>query len=87
MRRTAWLTHRLRTNSKHDGIAGVLIVSEAEFVQIPEGPRTAVSRSFMHIMQDNRHQNVRILFAGAGNSSHQTGPRGNERVTTRPSGS
>ncbi|MFN3273413.1 MAG: BLUF domain-containing protein [Paracoccus sp. (in: a-proteobacteria)] len=59
------ILRRSRTNNDKDGITGVLVVSDEEFVQLLEGPRTAVSRCFMRIMQDVRHHHIRVLLAGA----------------------
>lgn len=58
------ILQRSRSNNEQEGITGVLVVSDEEFVQLLEGPRTAVSRCFMRIMQDVRHHHIRVLLAG-----------------------
>lgn len=51
-------------NNDEDGITGLLIASDEDFVQLLEGGRTAVAKCFMRIMQDVRHQHIRVLLAG-----------------------
>ena len=44
-----------KSNNDKDGITGLLISSDEDFIQLVEGGRTAVSKCFMRIMQDYRH--------------------------------
>ena len=54
-----------RRNNERDNITGVLISGEEDFMQYIEGGHTVIAKCFMRIMQDIRHQHIRILFAGA----------------------
>lgn len=51
-------------NNEKDGITGLLIAGEEDFLQLLEGGRTAVAECMMRIMKDDRHQRIRILLAG-----------------------
>lgn len=51
-------------NNENDGITGLLIAGEEDFLQLLEGGRTAVAECMMRIMKDDRHQRIRILLAG-----------------------
>lgn len=51
-------------NNERDGITGVLVASDEDFMQFLEGSRTAVAECMMRIMKDARHQKIRILLAG-----------------------
>lgn len=53
-----------RTNNERDGITGVLVACEEDFMQLLEGDRTAVAECMMRIMKDERHYNIHILLAG-----------------------
>jgi hypothetical protein len=53
-----------RRNNERDGITGVLVASDEDFMQCLEGSRTAVAECMMRIMKDERHQKIRILLAG-----------------------
>ncbi|QDA35654.1 BLUF domain-containing protein (plasmid) [Paracoccus liaowanqingii] len=52
-----------QANNKQDGITGLLISSDEDFIQLIEGGRTVVAKCFMRIMQDDRHQNIKVLLA------------------------
>ena len=47
-----------------EGLAGLLIAGEEDFLQLLEGGRTEVAECMMRIMKDDRHQRIRILLAG-----------------------
>ena len=51
-------------NNEKDGITGLLIAGEEDFLQLLEGGRTEVAECMMRIMKDDRHQRIRILLAG-----------------------
>ncbi|TJZ89944.1 BLUF domain-containing protein [Paracoccus gahaiensis] len=53
-----------RANNERDGITGVLIASDEDFMQLLEGGRAVVAECFMRIMKDDRHQSIRVLMAG-----------------------
>ena len=55
---------RSRLNNQKDGITGLLIAGEEDFLQLLEGGRTEVAECMMRIMKDDRHQRIRILLAG-----------------------
>ena len=53
-----------RNNNAQDDISGALVVSDEDFMQVLEGPRTAVARCFSRIMADPRHHNIHVLSSG-----------------------
>ena len=53
-----------RKNNRSEGITGSLIHRKDLFVQLLEGPRSAVSNIFARILQDKRHTEVAVLHAG-----------------------
>lgn len=55
-------------NNENDGITGLLIAGDEDFLQLLEGGRTAVAECMMRIMKDDRHQRIRILLAGESGS-------------------
>lgn len=56
------LSKSRRNNPKH-GITGVLYYSGGVFVQVLEGPETAVLETYLRIKQDPLHHDTVILFA------------------------
>ena len=52
-----------RINNARDDISGALVVSDEDFMQILEGPRTMVAKCFMRIMMDARHHDIHVLVA------------------------
>lgn len=48
-------------HNAQDGVTGVLIECAGEFIQVLEGERRAVKRTFTRIAEDPRHANVSIL--------------------------
>ncbi len=54
--RSAW-SHNARNS-----ITGALICRQDVFMQLLEGPRTAVEETFARIEQDNRHTDVRFRY-------------------------
>jgi hypothetical protein len=52
-----------QANNEVDGITGILVASDEDFMQFLEGGRTVVAECMMRIMKDERHQNIRILLA------------------------
>lgn len=57
-----------RANNERDGITGVLVACEEDFIQLLEGDRPAVADCMIRIMKDVRHQNIRIVSAGEAGS-------------------
>lgn len=53
-----------RTNNVRDGVTGVLIVGERQFVQLLEGDRASVSRCFLRITKDPRHRDLQVISTG-----------------------
>jgi len=51
-----------RTNNSRDGITGMLVYSDPDFIQILEGPDAAVRGLLQRIGRDPRHTDVRILL-------------------------
>lgn len=51
-----------RTRNAALGVTGVLLFTEGAFLQVLEGPRTAVIAIFSSIESDPRHRNVTLLF-------------------------
>ncbi|QDA35766.1 BLUF domain-containing protein [Paracoccus liaowanqingii] len=58
------ILQRSRANNEHDGISGVLIASDEDFMQFLEGERSVIEECFMRIMKDDRHQCIRVWVAG-----------------------
>ena len=52
-----------QANNSRDGITGMLVVSNDNFMQILEGNRTDVSECFMRIIQDDRHHKILVLLS------------------------
>ncbi|MDN3565014.1 BLUF domain-containing protein [Paeniroseomonas aquatica] len=52
-----------RRHNRANGITGALICRADLFVQLLEGPRSAVTRTFGRILQDDRHLDVALLHA------------------------
>lgn len=50
-----------RGHNLHDGITGVLCLSEGYFIQVLEGGRAAVNRLYNRVVADSRHAEVTIL--------------------------
>ncbi|WP_203291514.1 BLUF domain-containing protein [Maricaulis parjimensis] len=51
-----------RRNNPRDGLSGVLIVDDDLFVQVLEGPRSTLTRTFSRIQTDARHE--KVVLAG-----------------------
>jgi hypothetical protein len=50
-----------RVNNEKDGITGVLLFCNNNFVQCLEGSREAVNKTYARIVRDKRHQNPMIV--------------------------
>lgn len=50
-----------RQNNGADGITGVLVHGGGMFMQVLEGPEQAVLRTYMRILDDQRHTDSRII--------------------------
>lgn len=53
-----------RRRNRPDGITGCLICRADLYVQLLEGERAAVTRTFGRILRDDRHIDVRIVWCG-----------------------
>ena len=53
-----------RRNNARDGITGALICRSDLFLQMLEGPRTAVTAAFHRILGDDRHLDVVLIGSG-----------------------
>lgn len=53
-----------RRNNGRDGITGALICRADLFMQLLEGPRGIVTRTFGRILADDRHLDVAVVHAG-----------------------
>lgn len=64
----AALLHRGRAHNQAHGITGVLVhTADGRFLQVLEGPRTAVRRLYYHvIIFDTRHFHCQVLSEGLG---------------------
>lgn len=54
-----------RRNNRRDGITGVLLYLDGNFLQYIEGPRPAMDVLFAHIRRDSRHRRILVLEEGA----------------------
>jgi hypothetical protein len=50
-----------KTYNQAHHITGLLVATERQFLQVLEGPRTAINRLYTRIVQDPRHENCIIL--------------------------
>jgi hypothetical protein len=50
-----------RRHNKADNVTGALLFTGMGFVQVLEGPREVVERTFEHIAMDRRHADVTVL--------------------------
>lgn len=53
-----------RTKNESARITGMLVYSDGKFTQLLEGPRSAVTETFLRIMNDPRHCEIELLLAG-----------------------
>lgn len=51
-------------NNTLDLVTGVLVVDEANFLQVIEGSREAIAKCFGRIMADKRHHDVQVIACG-----------------------
>ncbi|MCC9645005.1 BLUF domain-containing protein [Rhodopirellula sp. JC740] len=50
-----------QSNNKRDGLTGILVFGEGEFMQILEGTRNAISSAFSRISSDPMHSNIMLI--------------------------
>lgn len=55
------LLEKSRANNRRDGVSGVLVYRDGDFLQVLEGPEEAVRRTYDRIAQDPRHGGVIVL--------------------------
>lgn len=55
------IAKKAETNNKRDGIVGVLILSEDQFLQVLEGPVRYVNQLYRKIVNDSRHEEVELV--------------------------
>lgn len=55
------LLEKSRANNTRDGISGMLLYRDGDFLQVLEGPEDAVRATFHRISLDNRHGRVMVL--------------------------
>jgi hypothetical protein len=58
------LLHQCRENNRRQGITGMLLYNDGNFVQVLEGPQEAVDRLLATIKHDLRHKGVLELLRG-----------------------
>ena len=54
-----------RDNNARDEITGMLLYKEGRFMQLLEGPETAVCATYHRIARDLRHRDVTLLLEGS----------------------
>lgn len=59
------LLEKSRANNRRDGVSGVLIYRDGDFLQVLEGPEEAVRRTYARIARDPRHGGVIVLDESA----------------------
>ena len=59
-----------RRNNEQNGITGMLILYNDTFIQMLEGEQDAVYDTFDRIRDDQRHDNVLVLFEGPTDRRH-----------------
>ena len=55
------LLEKSRANNSRDGVSGVLLYRDGDFLQVLEGPEEAVRRTYARIARDPRHGGVIVL--------------------------
>ena len=50
-----------RENNQKNGITGLLLYSEGNFMQILEGDKEAIERTYEKIQNDSRHKNIILI--------------------------
>lgn len=55
------LLNKSRDNNRRDGITGMLLYRDGDFLQILEGEASAVNETYQRIAKDNRHGRVLVL--------------------------
>ena len=50
-----------KTYNRANNITGLLVATERQFLQVLEGPRSAINRLYPRIVRDPRHENCIIL--------------------------
>jgi len=55
------VSHR---NNTRDGITGLLLYGDGNFIQLLEGEKTAIERTFERVSADPRHKSVTIIDSG-----------------------
>lgn len=58
------LLRQSRERNEGDGITGMLLYKNRRFMQLLEGPETAVRETYARILRDPRHREVTILLEG-----------------------
>jgi hypothetical protein len=58
----AKILERARRNNERDGITGMLLYCDGNFLQLIEGEDEVVEATFRRIERDRRHSDVTILF-------------------------
>lgn len=58
------LLHKSQTNNAKVGLSGLLLHKNSQFMQLIEGPETAVRATLKKIESDSRHKNVTTLLEG-----------------------
>lgn len=51
-------------NNTLDSVTGVLVVDDANFLQVIEGSREAIAKCFQRIIADKRHHEVQVIACG-----------------------
>jgi hypothetical protein len=59
------LLKQARENNNRDGITGMLLYKNGQFMQVLEGSAEAVTATFSRISRDPRHRKVKVLLNGA----------------------
>ena len=49
-------------NNQKNGVTGMLLYADGNFLQVIEGESAAVQETFQHINQDTRHSNITVLL-------------------------
>ena len=53
-----------RRNNRRDGVSGALVCRHDIYLQLIEGPETAIDALYARILRDDRHLDVRPLWSG-----------------------
>ena len=59
------IMHSSDTHNRESGISGILLATSSHFLQVLEGPYEMVNETFMRIIKDNCHSDIKLISFNA----------------------